>query len=744
MRTSTLILSTALALIPSVGFSQEAGSSFTPAAAEGMFDVGVRGTSLNGDPARYERYRDLGDGMFLETIRFDRNKNGWFFDAIGEHVGRRDQRFIGNIVQPGKWKIRGMWDQIPMLMSVTTQTLFSGLETDELRIDNAIQALVQANVNTLPPLFDANAVTFDTKSRRYTGEGNVEYLASNELTFRSNIRIMDKSGIIPYGGSFGHSSLVETLAPVEHRTTDFDGNAEYVRGRLLLRGGYTGSWFSNDSQTLTFDNPFRATDVSATPSAGRSSLPPGNSFVGVNGLAAVGLPGKSRVTAYLSAGSLKDAGDPIMPQTINTANTALITPLARASVDGEAKTMGANLTFTSRPNRHVDFNARYRYYDYDNKTPDFIATQRVSYDNAPSAAVFETEPFSIQRSTFDADFRLTPGSTGAAGTAGIGYSYLGEDRTHRIFESASENVFRLTYDAVGTNLFSVRTKYEHGQKRGDGDEAEIAAELLAIGEQPGMRHFDVASRDRNRVTVLGSLSPFANASFSGSVAVGKDDYIESEFGLRDNTHHIYTVGFDAIPTGAVNVGFSYSYEHYNAFSRSRQANPATPTGCVSQYPPPAGRVTCQFDDPTRNWASDGNDRAHSVIWNAFIPQIGDKVDLTLGFDYNRSRSTYDYVLGPVPDRTLPEEVEVPTTLPPPTELPPVFSSLTRGNVDLVYSFNSHVGIGVTYWYEAYRVEDFTLDADANVDLVRGQVVLIGYLYRPYTANTYWGRLIYRW
>jgi hypothetical protein len=77
-------------------------------------------------------------------------------------------------------------------------------------------------------------------------------------------------------------------------------------------------------------------------------------------------------------------------------------------------------------------------------------------------------------------------------------------------------------------------------------------------------------------------------------------------------------------------------------------------------------------------------------------------------------------------------------------LPPVFSSLTRGNVDLVYSFNSHVGIGVTYWYEAYRVEDFTLDADSNVDLVRGQVVLIGYLYRPYTANTYWGRLIYRW
>ena len=30
-------------------------------------DFGVRGTSADGDAARYERYRDLGDGLFLET-----------------------------------------------------------------------------------------------------------------------------------------------------------------------------------------------------------------------------------------------------------------------------------------------------------------------------------------------------------------------------------------------------------------------------------------------------------------------------------------------------------------------------------------------------------------------------------------------------------------------------------------------------------------------------------------------------
>jgi hypothetical protein len=55
-----------------------------------------------------------------------------------------------------------------------------------------------------------------------------------------------------------------------------------------------------------------------------------------------------------------------------------------------------------------------------------------------------------------------------------------------------------------------------------------------------------------------------------------------------------------------------------------------------------------------------------------------------------------------------------------------------------------LSIGLSYWYERYRVNDFTLDIDANPDLVRGQALLIGYLYRPYTANTVWGRLVYHW
>ena len=74
----------------------------------------------------------------------------------------------------------------------------------------------------------------------------------------------------------------------------------------------------------------------------------------------------------------------------------------------------------------------------------------------------------------------------------------------------------------------------------------------------------------------------------------------------------------------------------------------------------------------------------------------------------------------------------------------VKSDLGRGTLDLMYALTSHIGVGVSWWYEQYRVEDFTLDAEANPELARGQAVLLGYLYRPYTANSVWGRMVYRW
>ena len=656
-------------------------------------------------------------------MRLTREQNGWFLDLAADHLGRRDQRYRVDLDRPGKFKTWFLWDQIPMLLSRTTRTLFTGVGSGVLEIDNALQARVQADPAAIAPVFSQFGTEFETRTRRKIAEGGFEYLTADALTVSAKVRHTDRDGTIPYGGSFGHSSLVELPAPTDHTLTEADAGAEFVRDPLLLRAGYTGSFFHNDVTSVIFDNPFRAIDSASASSRGRLTLAPSNSYNGVNGLASVKLPHRSRASAFVSVGRLTDAGDPIVPQTINAALSPA--PLARTTVDGEARTTAVNLTFVSRPTRYVDVTAGYRQYDYDNRTPEFAMTQRVSYDNAVTAVgpPVHTEPFGVLRHTLDADLKLTP----ARGiSAGVGFTRLSEDRTHRIFESTTDNVVRVTFDTVSNQWFTLRTKYEHAQRRGVGIE-EGERELAAIGEQPGMRHFDIAARNRNRVTMLGSVMPVANVGVSLSVAAGKDDYLESLFGLRDNTHRVYGAGVDVTPTERIVLGTSYSYERYNALSRSRQANPGV-----------------QFDDPSRNWATDATDRAHSWMVNAEIGRIADKVDLRFSYDFSRARALYDYITGPVADRTLPEEAVVTTTLPTPAGLPPTLSELQRGTMDATYALASHLSLGLSYWYERYRVNDFTLDADANPDLARGQALLMGYLYRPYTANTVWGRLIYRW
>ena len=84
----------------------------------------------------------------------------------------------------------------------------------------------------------------------------------------------------------------------------------------------------------------------------------------------------------------------------------------------------------------------------------------------------------------------------------------------RIFENTGENVFRLTADAVGAQYASFRAQYEYSSRTGSDLNEDL---LVQIGEQPAMRHYDVANRNRNKFTGQMDVSPneFLTLSASG-------------------------------------------------------------------------------------------------------------------------------------------------------------------------------------------------------------------------------------
>jgi len=722
MRRLLVISTLCLALTPALALAQD-----VPPALVGSIDFGVRGTSITGDNSRHERFRDLGDGLFLESFRWKVQASGWFMDFAADHAGRKDQRYTAAFAKPGQFKGWAQWDQIPMLLSTSTRTPFSSTVAGEFRLDDAVQLGLQNLSSTQRPAALLALVngspTFELKSRRDTLEGGFELLPTLNSSIKVNVRRADREGAQPYGAAWGHSQVVEFAAPVDHRLTDIEASAEVEKGPALLRAGYTGSWFTNNVTSAIVDNPLRATDISGTAASARLSLPVSNTLLGVNGMVSVKLPSKSRLTAYGTLSTLKDDNGAILPLTINSALAPSASALSRSTLDGEARISGLNLSFTSRPNSLIALGARMKYYDYDNRTASVTLTQRVGYDGSLSnlATPTHTEVYGVKRLNFDADVRFSPKGPAALTLA---YGRYADERTHRIFEETVDNVFRAKLDTLSTGIISVRAMYERAQRRGSGFDVDV---LTHANEQPGMRHYDLADRDRDRFTLVASFMPVANWALNVSSAIGRDDYNDSLFGLRDNNHDVYTIGFDGTPSERVGLSASYSYEDYRSLQRSRQANPGV-----------------QFTDPSRNWATDADDTVHSVVANLDLMQLAEKLDLHLSWDYNRTRATYEYITGAVPDRTLPEEVIVDTTLPTPVALPPVKSDLWRGTVDAIYNINRRIAIGVTYWYDKYKVEDFTLDSTAQNTLTAGTNVLLYYTYAPYTAHTTWGRLIVRW
>ena len=680
----------------------------------GKVDFGLRGDSIAGDEARFNRFRDVRDGAFLDRFRLSRETDNWVFLGEARNVGYRDQRFLGEFESIGRLKGRFEWDQIPLFISRDTRSLQRDLGNGVLGVDDGVQQRIQAGTLTL-----ANAVkdatAFDMRSRRHVAAMDLTYTATDDVDFKINVKNTERAGShlqsFSVGSSPGNGIAQELGVPMDQRTTDMKAFVEYANARGLVSAGVNASWFVNNIPTVRFDNPLRFTDISGGPSQGVAATWPSNTLVSfmVNG--SYKLAARTSAVAAISIGRANQDEPFVSP----TSNTALVAPpLTRASADASANIVSMVYSLNSRPIENVWLNARYRYYDYANRTPHYETVALVG-DWQLGTAHWEAEPLSVKRQTIDLDASFTPVTYLAVG---VGYGREDADRTFRIFENTAEDIFRVSVDSTGNAYFTMRVKYEVSNREGSGFEAHL---LEDVGEQPDTRHFDVANRERNRVTGILTLTPTSWLNLNGSIGTGHDDYKGTGFGLRDSRTRSYGMGFDVMPHETVNFGVSYERDKYTANQYSRTANPAPNT---------------QFDDPRRDWWIDSNDLVHTVTASVDLLKAIPRTDIRLGYDLSDGKASYVYGLRP--DQTVFTTVAL-------AQLAPLRNRLTGGRAEVQYFLRSNIGLGVAYWYEDYDVEDFALNPTTINTLNIGTATLYsGYLYRPYTAHTTSLRLTYLW
>src|SRR5215471_12877256 len=533
MRTRTMILIGALLMVsatnaqaqdtkPAAAQPQQAASSFTPPV--GTIDFGYRGTSFTGDEARYNRYRDLRDGPYVNRFRLAKENETVAFRAEANNVGYRDQRYFADLQNIGKLKATFEFNSIP-LYQVQARGYFNGAGTNTLTIDDAAQTAIQTNAANAESALATYGNNYDIQGRRDLATFKMVYTAARALDVNVQVRNTNRTGTnlqdFGFGNSPGNMLVLDMPVPVDDRTTDLRSKLEWANQQGLFAVGYDASFYGQHNPAFTFDNPQRVSDsATAGPTFGRAALMPSNSVNTLNVNGAYRLPHHSKATAAFSY-SLMDQNEALLP---NTTNTALVgvAALPRSSAEAKVDVFSTVLGYNIRPTADLWLNAKFRYYDYYNKTESF--TNTVVPGDYAIGALETSEPTAFNRKYFDFDATYSPLKYV---DFGAGYAYEGyanhlanETVQGRIYTDTGENTVRLSVDSTGNQYATARVKYEHSKRTASGFDQDI---LVEIGEQPGMRHYDIAPRDRNRVTGTFTVTPKPVFDVNASIFYGHDN-----------------------------------------------------------------------------------------------------------------------------------------------------------------------------------------------------------------------------
>ena len=231
-----------------------------------------------------------------------------------------------------------------------------------------------------------------------------------------------------------------------------------------------------------------------------------------------------------------------------------------------------------------------------------------------------------------------------------------------------------------------------------------------------MRHYDLADRTRNRFTAQADIVPSDAWTFSVATGILKDDFSNSFYGLQDSTGRTFSLGADFHLPNGLGAGGSYNFERYAGLQRSHEGDSS-----------PA-----QFDDPLRDWTADSTETVNYFSIYANPPRIGRGTEIRIAYDFSYAEGNYLY--------TIPAGSPIPT----PNQLPNVFNKLQQLHLDVRHRLSGRLTASFSYLYEPLSLYDFAFDPSVVNSIVQPSSLVLGYVYRPYTAHSAVFGLRYFW
>ena len=515
----------------------------------------------------------------------------------------------------------------------------------------------------------------------------------------------NRNGTRPYGASFGFSNVTEIPEPIDYDTTGAELAGEWKAAHGGLRFGYRYSDFKNNVETMIWDNPFRSTD-STDPSA--YTAPGAGSINGsARGIAA--LAPSNRANIGFIGGQWKAGGwwlngsatydemkqnQPFVPYTLNTSIQGIadngtkfdptsLSSLPARSFDGKVANTSLTASAGTRFGQSFDFTLRYRYFDYDDKSPRIEFPGYIRFDAVWEAIARLSVPYSYKRQNTSAElgWNVAPSTR-----LGLAWENEGWDRKFREVKNTSENIFRLTADTHPTQKLSLRGTYEHGDKTiGKYDptaQGDSFVEAEALTNLAALRKFDEAARTYNSWNLLAQVFATDSVNLTLGTSGRKDNYDKSVFGLVLDDIKSYNAEIAYTPGAQLDFFLFGQRSDRHSLQNARQSG-ATPS-----------------TNPNDNWSADLNEITDT--WGLGVNSVF-SARWTGNLTGNWSRSDGKAAF-PRPAGANPQGVGF-------SNYEDVELLALIGKLD--YKINAAASAELFYRWEKYKIDSFILQGLAN-------------------------------
>ncbi len=687
---------------------------------------------LRNDDAKnswYTQYQDPNAVSGDFDLKYE-EQDRYYFKADGNNLGQDDVNLNFRGGRYGKIKGSITYDEIPHRFAFDSKTLYSGVGSDVLTLDDGLQSNLQALAGDPAAQADVlknefgKAANGNPEIKRKKLSGDFELVALDPFTLRTEFSREEQNGTRPFFGSFGLSNALEIFEPIDNETWSLKLIAEYAKKSYLLNATYYYQHFKNNEDTLTFDNPFRVADAVGEPATGRIDLAPDNNYqnISVSG-SYMDLPFSTRISANAAWGWMRQDDD-LPPFTTNTALTSPIDYSNRSSLpageaDVKVNTSLYNLTLQARPMSFMRVKGNLRHYDYDNKTdkvefPDgYVSTD--AFPETPQLGVpISTLPTSYKKTKADVNLGF---DVWTKTRLNLDYTYNLTKRDNREVDKQTDNIFGGSIDTNPFQWGDLRASYHRTDTDIDDYDFDVYLDSgQDLQQLPGLRKYSQADVVRDRYQFMANVYPIEPLAFSGSFTYGQDDFHDSPFGLTDTDYYSFSIDGDYTLTDRLSLNAFYVYEKYKNKQKAQGEFDEDGDGIAT--------VT--------DWRADGEDRVDTFGGGITYAVIPDRLDFNLSYSYSKVDGKIEFS---IPDGSVPDFDTVDDT------------TLHTLNAKLKYNIWGGYFVTLGYVWQKFDYNDYNKEGFTNVPTdAAGNfngAVLADTLWQDYDVHIIYAKFTYK-